>query len=64
MKLPWMHFLQGNIRFSDIAKVNASTLNQLEPMAISSIQQVLEIDRSARAMAKSIIDTLPEHHNA
>lgn len=51
-------FLNGSIRFTDIAIVNQNTLNQLEPKAVSSIQQILELDQAARAMAKSIIQGL------
>ncbi|MDM7860209.1 1-deoxy-D-xylulose-5-phosphate reductoisomerase [Alteromonas sp. ASW11-36] len=48
-------FLAEQIRFTDIAKVNEQALNQLEPITVSSIQQVLEIDKSARVVAKQII---------
>ena len=48
-------FLAEQIHFTDIAKVNEKALNQLEPKPVLSIQQVLEIDKSARQMAKQII---------
>ena len=48
-------FLNKQIRFTDIANVNDEALNQLEPMPVSSIQQILEIDRAARRLAEQII---------
>ena len=51
-------FLNGKIGFNDIATVNRETLNQLEPSAVSSIQQVLEIDGVARNKAHAVIEGL------
>lgn len=48
-------FLDKRIRFTDIARINEETLSQLEPMAVSSLQQILEQDSSARGVANRII---------
>ncbi len=48
-------FLQEQIGFCDIARVNQETLNKLEPMPVCSLQQILEQDRVAREMATSVI---------
>lgn len=48
-------FLNHKIRFSDIAEINQRALNQLEPMAVSSIQHILEIDQMARDVSQKII---------
>jgi 1-deoxy-D-xylulose-5-phosphate reductoisomerase len=49
-------FLDERIGFTDIARVNESTLNQLEPMAVSSIQHILEIDERARSIANKSVE--------
>ncbi|MBT0585008.1 1-deoxy-D-xylulose-5-phosphate reductoisomerase [Alteromonas oceanisediminis] len=51
-------FLSGAIRFTDIASVNAESLQQLEPTSVSSIQQVLDIDTAARAAAQQHVQRL------
>ncbi|WP_100642199.1 1-deoxy-D-xylulose-5-phosphate reductoisomerase [Alteromonas facilis] len=51
-------FLDEQIKFTDIARVNQLTLKQLEPKTISSIQQILEIDKSARREAEQIIQAI------
>lgn len=48
-------FLQGDIGFTDIARVNEETLNRLEPITVSSLQQILEQDKAARQTAEQII---------
>jgi len=48
-------FLNQQISFSDIAEVNQRALNQLEPMPVSSIQHILEIDQLARDVSQQII---------
>lgn len=47
-------FLNGAIRFTDIARVNQDTLNKMEPLTVSSLQQILEQDRAAREVAQQI----------
>ncbi|HBF72032.1 1-deoxy-D-xylulose-5-phosphate reductoisomerase [Alteromonas australica] len=49
------HFLEGHIGFCDIARVNEETLNQMEQVSVSSIQQILEQDKAARTVAVDII---------
>ena len=49
------HFLDGHIGFCDIARVNEETLNQMEQVSVSSIQQILEQDKAARTVAVDII---------
>lgn len=48
-------FLNQQIQFSDIAEVNQRALNQLEPMPVSSIQHILEIDQLARSVSQQIV---------
>ena len=48
-------FLDGNIQFCDIAKVNEATLNAMPYVSVSSIQQILEQDTLARVKADEII---------
>lgn len=48
-------FLYGEIGFTDIARVNEETLNRLEPITVSSLQQILEQDKVARQTAEQII---------
>ena len=48
-------FLQEQIKFTDIARVNEETLNQMEPTGVSSLQQILEQDKLARIVARDII---------
>ncbi|HEY0414539.1 MAG TPA: 1-deoxy-D-xylulose-5-phosphate reductoisomerase [Allosphingosinicella sp.] len=48
-------FLDGSIGFLDIASIAAVTLEECDPPAPGSIQDVLEIDRQARAAAARIM---------
>lgn len=48
-------FLEGRIGFTDIAVVNEETLNKMEPVTVSSIQQILEQDTAAREVADQVI---------
>jgi 1-deoxy-D-xylulose-5-phosphate reductoisomerase len=48
-------FLEGKIKFCDIAKVNDATLNAMPHVSVSSIQQILEQDSLARTKANEII---------
>jgi 1-deoxy-D-xylulose-5-phosphate reductoisomerase len=47
-------FLAGRIGFLDIASIAAECLEGYEPSAPASIEEVLEIDRQARATAEAI----------
>jgi 1-deoxy-D-xylulose-5-phosphate reductoisomerase len=48
-------FLGGHIGFLDIASIAAETLQCYAPAAPASVEQVLEIDREARASAEAIV---------
>jgi len=48
-------FLANKIGFTDIARVNTETLDKMEPITVSSLQQILEQDSSARVVAKQVI---------
>ncbi|MEG3767647.1 1-deoxy-D-xylulose-5-phosphate reductoisomerase [Alteromonas sp. 14N.309.X.WAT.G.H12] len=48
-------FLAGKIGFNDITRVNEETLNGMEPMQVSSLQQILEEDRKAREIADGLV---------
>ena len=48
-------FLEERINFTDIAKVNQECLAQIEPHALSSIEEVIESDKFARLCAKNNI---------
>lgn len=48
-------FLDRQIRFSDIARINEQTLNKMEPIDVSSLQQILEQDQLARHTAAELI---------
>ena len=48
-------FLNGEIGFTQIAQVNEETLNRMEPLSVSSIQQILEQDKAARNVASNVI---------
>lgn len=48
-------FLKGHISFNEIADVNEETLNSMEQMTVSSIQQILEQDNAARELAGQVI---------
>jgi 1-deoxy-D-xylulose-5-phosphate reductoisomerase len=47
-------FLAESIRFADIPGVVEQTLNQIEPEPLSSLEQVLECDARARAIAREL----------
>jgi 1-deoxy-D-xylulose-5-phosphate reductoisomerase len=47
-------FLEGSIGFLDIASISADTLERSDPAAPASIEEVLEIDREARAVAEGV----------
>ena len=49
------HFLNGQIAFCDIAKVNEATLNATSMVEMTSIQQILEQDALARTKANELI---------
>jgi 1-deoxy-D-xylulose-5-phosphate reductoisomerase len=48
-------FLGGAIGFLDIASIAAETLQCYAPAAPGSVEEVLEIDRDARAAAEAIV---------
>jgi 1-deoxy-D-xylulose-5-phosphate reductoisomerase len=47
-------FLAGDLAFLDIATIASETLASYDPPAPSTVEEVLEIDRSARAAAEGI----------
>ena len=48
-------FLQQQIQFIDIAKVNDKVLNQFASTHCSSLEQIVELDNQARQLANSLI---------
>ncbi|PHM61924.1 1-deoxy-D-xylulose-5-phosphate reductoisomerase [Xenorhabdus ishibashii] len=50
-------FLQGGIRFTDIATINRSVVEKINVSEPQSIEEVLEIDNIARVLAKEVIST-------
>ena len=48
-------FLDRQISFMDIAKINAKTIEKISPYTIQNIDDVLEIDAQAREIAKTLI---------
>lgn len=48
-------FLNGQIKFTDIAKVNSKVVEVIQPQDIDCVGDVLEVDRQARELAKSFI---------
>lgn len=48
-------FLNGQIKFTDIAKVNAKVVDKIQPQAIDCVDDVLEVDGQARELAKAFI---------
>ena len=54
-------FLDGRLRFTDIHRVNAGTVEALLPRLprIASIGDLLALDESARAFARQLMKTLP-----
>jgi 1-deoxy-D-xylulose-5-phosphate reductoisomerase len=51
-------FLQGQIKFTDIAKVNEQVLQQSDLIELTSIVQVLEHDAEARSLAQQLVRKL------
>ncbi|GGF83869.1 1-deoxy-D-xylulose-5-phosphate reductoisomerase [Alteromonas lipolytica] len=49
-------FLNNRIGFTRIAQINEEVLNRFEPTAVSSIQQVLELDKQARMVALALVE--------
>ncbi len=48
-------FLDGRLRFTEIAAVNAAVLEKIAPQPIDSIEDVLQLDQNARLLAKQVI---------
>ena len=52
-------FLNGGIRFTEIADVIRQTMDAHTPKAMSSLEDALEADRWAREKAESLVHALP-----
>ncbi|MGY4578309.1 1-deoxy-D-xylulose 5-phosphate reductoisomerase [Ewingella americana] len=50
-------FLAGHIRFTDIANINREVMQQSVANEPQSVEEVLEIDRAARASAHQKLQT-------
>ncbi|POY43865.1 1-deoxy-D-xylulose-5-phosphate reductoisomerase [Avibacterium gallinarum] len=48
-------FLNRQIKFTDIAKVNTQVVEKISPQQIQSIDDVLDVDKNARSLAWQII---------
>ncbi|ABR74030.1 1-deoxy-D-xylulose-5-phosphate reductoisomerase [Actinobacillus succinogenes] len=48
-------FLNRQIKFTDIAKVNATVVEKIQPQIISCVDDVLDVDRQARELAESFL---------
>ncbi|TNH06956.1 1-deoxy-D-xylulose-5-phosphate reductoisomerase [Testudinibacter sp. TR-2022] len=48
-------FLQGQIRFSDIERINRQTVEQFPALSVKQIDDVFEIDQKARQSAQQLI---------
>lgn len=48
-------FLNGQIKFTDIAKVNSKVVEVIQPQDIDCVGDVLDVDQKARELAKSFI---------
>lgn len=48
-------FLQGKIRFTDIYKINEQTLNRIDASHLDSLDDILDVDKSAREIAFEIM---------
>lgn len=48
-------FLNSQIKFTDIAKVNAKVVDLIKPQQIHSVDDVLDVDKKARELAKTVI---------
>ena len=51
-------FLDGYIKFTDIAKINQASVEQMPSSTISSIDDVLAVDKQARELADSLVKKL------
>ena len=51
-------FLKGQIKFTDIAKVNQQALQKTDLIELTSIVQVLEHDEEARSLARELVRKL------
>ncbi|MFT5541718.1 MAG: 1-deoxy-D-xylulose-5-phosphate reductoisomerase [Glaciecola sp.] len=51
-------FLNGRIKFTDIANINEQVLQKSDSIELTSIAQVLEHDEQARSLAKTILRKL------
>ena len=51
-------FLDGYIKFTDIAKINQASVEQMPSSIISSIDDVLAVDNQSRELADSLIKKL------
>jgi len=51
-------FLQGQIKFTDIAKVNQQVLQKTDLIELTSIVQVVEHDEEARSLARELVRKL------
>ena len=49
-------FLRGEISFLEIAKIVEETLARVESRAAGTVQEVLEIDRHSRQVARGVVD--------
>ena len=57
-KIAVQAFLDGYIKFTDIAKINQASVEQMLSSTISSIDDVLAVDKQARELADSLIKKL------
>jgi 1-deoxy-D-xylulose-5-phosphate reductoisomerase len=53
------HFLNGQLRFLDIAVLNERVLEAHDPQPVTDLDSLLEADRWARERARGMLDTLP-----
>ncbi len=51
-------FLDGRIPFTTISEVNAAVMNQVDVIDTFSLEQVLQIDRDVRVLAREFINNL------
>jgi 1-deoxy-D-xylulose-5-phosphate reductoisomerase len=49
-------FLRGEISFLEIAKIVEETLARVESRAADTVEEVLEIDRHSRQVARGVVD--------
>ncbi|MFG1497065.1 1-deoxy-D-xylulose-5-phosphate reductoisomerase [Saccharospirillum sp. HFRX-1] len=48
-------FLDERLRFTDLARINEQTMDRLGSTAVSSVEQLLDVDRQARQVAAMVI---------